>query len=155
MILSCPATILPAEVRGILRPRCYPRATKGQLDAAPDEKHSREAEPRLQSSGESPFPVFLATAVLAVGWSAVLWDTRFISAPDGAWDVLKYAFIGAYAFVTGMLIRRFDQSDLRPSAYASAVMRIILVLLIVAVLHQVRSAVPGRRRATRSSRWPS
>jgi len=36
-----------------------------------------------------------------------------------------------------MLIRRFYQSDLRPSAYASAVLRIILVLLIVAVLHQV------------------
>ena len=67
----------------------------------------------------------------------MLWDTRFISAPDGAWDVLKYGFIGAYAFVTGMLIRRFYQSDLRPSAYASAVLRIILVLLIVAVLHQV------------------
>jgi hypothetical protein len=90
-----------------------------------------------QVSTESLFPVFLATAVLAVGWSAVLWDTRFVSAPDGAWDVLKYGFIGAYAFVTSMLIRRFYQSDLRPSAYASAVFRIILVLLIVAVLYQV------------------
>jgi hypothetical protein len=67
----------------------------------------------------------------------VLWDTRFVSAPVGAWDVLKYGFIGAYAFVTGMLIRRFYQSDLRPSAYATAVLRIILVLLIVAVLYQV------------------
>lgn len=95
----------------------------------------RDEENRV--SGESLFPVFLATAVLAVGWSAVLWDTQFISAPHGAWDVLKYGFIGAYAFVTGMLIRRFYQSDLRPSAYASAVLRIILVLLIVAVLHQV------------------
>jgi hypothetical protein len=36
-----------------------------------------------------------------------------------------------------MLIRRFFQSDLRPSAYASSVLRIVLVLLIVAVLHQV------------------
>jgi hypothetical protein len=53
--------------------------------------------------------VFLATAVLAVGWSAVLWDTRFLSVPGGAWDVLKYGFVGAYAFVTGMLIRRFYQ----------------------------------------------
>jgi hypothetical protein len=95
----------------------------------------REEEYRV--SGESLFPVFLATAVLAVGWSAVLWDTQFVSAPDGVWDVLKYGFIGAYAFVTGMLIRRFYQSDLRPSAYATAVLRIILVLLIVAVLHQV------------------
>ncbi len=79
----------------------------------------------------------LATAVFAVGWAAVLWDTRFFTAPSGAWDVLKYGFLGSYAFVTGMLIRRFFQSDLRPSAYASSVFRIILVLLIVAVLHQV------------------
>ena len=114
-------------------------AMKGQLDAAPDEKSAQNGgrNEDFRVSGESLFPVFLLTAVLAVGWSAVLWDTRFISAPDGAWDVLKYGFIGAYAFVTGMLIRRFYQSDLRPSAYASAVLRIVLVLLIVAVLHQV------------------
>ncbi len=93
------------------------------------------------------FPVFLATAVLAVGWAAVLWDTRFVTAPSGAWDVLKYGFLGSYAFVTSMLIRRFFQSDLRPSAYATVVFRITLVLLIVTVLHQVlggATAVAGR-----------
>jgi hypothetical protein len=114
-------------------------AMKDRVSTSPDEQRAdggaREKEYRV--SGESLFPVFLATAVLGVGWSVVLWDTRFVSAPDGAWDVLKYGFIGAYAFVTGMLIRRFYQSDLRPSAYATAVVRIILVLLIVAVLHQV------------------
>jgi hypothetical protein len=113
-------------------------ADEQQSDAAPDGKPAKGGRNEdFRVSGESLFPVFLLTAVLAVGWSAVLWDTRFISAPAGAWDVLKYGFIGAYAFVTGMLIRRFYQSDLRPSAYASAVLRIILVLLIVAVLHQV------------------
>lgn len=120
--------------------RDVPRAAmKNRQSTVPGEKQAddggRDEEYRV--SGESLFPVFLATAVLAVGWSAALWDTRFVSAPHGAWDVLKYGFIGAYAFVTGMLIRRFYQSDLRPSAYASAVLRIILVLLIVAVLHQV------------------
>jgi hypothetical protein len=75
--------------------------------------------------------------VLAVGWAAVLWDTRFVTHPSGPWDVLKYGFLGSYAFVTSMLIRRFFQSDLRPSAYATAVYRIMLVLLIVTVLHQV------------------
>ena len=101
--------------------------------SAPDENY------RVRS--ESLFPVFLATAVLAVGWTAVLSDTRFVTAPSGPWDVMKYGFIGAYAFVTSMLIRRFFQSDLRPSAYATAVYRIILVLLIVAVLHQVLSEI--------------
>ncbi len=95
----------------------------------PDENYSVRSE--------SLFPVFLATAVLAVGWAAVLWDTRFVTHPSGPWDVLKYGFLGAYAFVTSMLIRRFFQSDLRPSAYATAVYRITLVLLIVTVLHQV------------------
>jgi hypothetical protein len=114
-------------------------AMKNRQSTVPGEKQAddRGRNEGYTVSGESLFPVFLATAVLAVGWSAVLWDTRFVSAPHGAWDVLKYGFIGAYAFVTGMLIRRFYQSDLRPSAYASAVMRIIVVLLIVAVLHQV------------------
>ena len=97
--------------------------------SGPDENYSVRSE--------SLFPVFLATAVFAVGWAAVLWDTRFVTDPSGPWDVLKYGFLGAYAFVTSMLIRRFFQSDLRPSAYATAVYRITLVLLIVTVLHQV------------------
>ena len=112
-------------------------------------------------STESLFPVFLATAVLAAGWAAVLWDTSFLSAPVGAWDMLKYGFLGAYAFVTGMLVRRFFQSDLRPSAYTTAVLRIVLVLLVVAVLHQAarvthRSRPPARplpRSSSASSRW--
>jgi hypothetical protein len=92
---------------------------------------------RVELSYESLFPLFLATAVFAAGWTAVLWDTGFVTAPAGAWDVLKYGFIGAYAFVASMLIRRFFQSDLRASAYASAVYRILFVLLIVATMHQV------------------
>jgi hypothetical protein len=109
-----------------------PAARRGKHD------HDLDADYRVRS--ESLFPVFLATVVFAVGWSAVLWDTRFITDPSGPWDVLKYGFIGAYAFVTSMLIRRFFQSDLRPSAYATAVFRITLVLLIVTVLHQVMGA---------------
>jgi hypothetical protein len=101
-------------------------------NTAPDENYSVRSE--------SLFPVFLATAVLAVGWAAVLWDTSFVTHPSGPWDVLKYGFLGSYAFVTSMLIRRFFQSDLRPSAYATAVYRITLVLLIVTVLHQVLGA---------------
>ena len=114
---------------------------------APDENYSVRSE--------SLFPVFLATAVLAVGWAAVLWDTRFVTHPSGPWDVLKYGFLGSYAFVTSMLIRRFFQSDLRPSAYATAVYRIMLVLLIVTVLHQVlggTAAVAEPRRARRRLR---
>jgi hypothetical protein len=86
---------------------------------------------------ETMFPVFLATAVLAACWVAVLWDTASATNPDSIWDVLKFAFVGAYAFIVQSLIRRFFQSDLRPSAYASAVMRIVVVLLTMVALHQL------------------
>src|SRR6266568_245818 len=108
-----------------------------QITKAAEGRRAGDPDQNYRVSSESLFPVFLATTVLAVGWAAVLWDTRFLTDPAGAGDALKYGFLGSYAFVTGMLIRRFFQSDLRPSAYASAVLRITLVLLIVAVLHQV------------------
>jgi hypothetical protein len=86
---------------------------------------------------DSMFPVFLATAVLAVGWSTVLWDPAFLTAPSSLWDMLRFAFLGAYAFIVQSLIRRYFQSDLRPSAYAAAVLRIALVLLVMTALYQV------------------
>lgn len=86
---------------------------------------------------ETLFPVFLATAVLAVCWTAVLWNPRFASHPAGFWDVLKFGFLGAYSFILQMLVRRFFQSDLRPSAYANALLRLIVVLLLVTALYQV------------------
>ncbi|HSK27150.1 MAG TPA: hypothetical protein VK894_09600 [Jiangellales bacterium] len=88
-------------------------------------------------SVETLFPVFLCTVVLAVGWAAVLHDTSGLAAPMGPWDALKFGFLGAYAFAVTMLVRRFFQSDLRPSAYAGVVLRIVLVLLVVAAVHQL------------------
>jgi hypothetical protein len=90
---------------------------------------------------ENMFPVFLATVVLAVCWVAVLWNTSSATNPEGIWDALKFAFLGAYAFIVQSLIRRFYQSDLRPSAYASVVLRIIVVLVTMAALHQLLGAV--------------
>jgi hypothetical protein len=90
---------------------------------------------------ENMFPVFLTTVVLAVCWVAVLWNTSSATNPEGIWDILKFAFLGAYAFIVQSLIRRFYQSDLRPSAYASVVLRIIVVLVTMAALHQLLGAV--------------
>lgn len=86
---------------------------------------------------ETLFPVFLTTATLAVCWTVVLWDPSFVRDPNGVWDILKFGFLGAYLFIFQMLIRRFFQSDLRPSAYASALLRIITVLIVVASLNQL------------------
>jgi hypothetical protein len=90
---------------------------------------------------ETMFPVFLATVVLAVCWVAVLWDTTSATEPATIWDILKFAFLGAYAFIVQSLIRRFFQSDLRPSAYAGSVLRIIVVLVTMVALHQLLGPV--------------
>jgi hypothetical protein len=86
---------------------------------------------------EALFPVFLTTAALAVCWTAVLWSPRFTSSPASFWDVLKFGFLGAYSFILQMLVRRFFQSDLRPAAYANALLRLIVVLILVAALYQI------------------
>src|SRR6266568_2445140 len=86
---------------------------------------------------ETMFPVFLLTATLTVSWTAVLWNLSVPGAPKSVWDLLKFGFLGAYAFILQMLIRRFFQSDLRPSAYAHSMLRIIIVLIIVTALYQL------------------
>src|SRR5215510_13595136 len=96
---------------------------------------------------ETLFPVFLLTATLAACWTALLWDPSFISDPSTVWDVLKFGFLGAYSFIIQMLIRRFFQSDLRPSAYATAMLRIVVVLILVAALHQVMHQTSLRTEA--------
>jgi hypothetical protein len=88
-------------------------------------------------SVETMFPVFLCTTTLAVAWSVMLWDPARLVSPSGQWTTLEFAFLGAYAFAISMLVRRFYQSDLRPSAYATVMLRIILVLLLVTALSQL------------------
>jgi hypothetical protein len=86
---------------------------------------------------ETLFPVFVCTTALAVSWAVLLWNPRTLLEPVHPWAVLQFGFLGAYAFAVSMLVRRFYQSDLRPSAYAAVVMRIVLVEVIVIVLHQL------------------
>jgi hypothetical protein len=90
------------------------------------------------------FPVFLCTVTLAVAWTAILWQPSVVMSPVEPWATLQFGFLGAYAFAVSMLVRRFYQSDLRPSAYAAVVLRIVVVLVILAVLHQLfESTGPG------------
>ena len=100
---------------------------------------------------ETLFPVFLCTSTLAVAWSALLWQPANVVDPSGPWSMLEFGFFGAYAFAISMLVRRFYQSDLRPSAYATVVLRIILVLLIVIVLHQLFAATGTENPVTNQS----
>src|SRR4029450_13172153 len=95
---------------------------------------------------ETMLPVFMATLVLSTGWTAVLWDDSFAAGPATVWDVLKFAFVGAYIFSVQSLIRRFFQSDLRPSAYASLLVRFAVVLSAMLALHQLLD-IPTRTEA--------
>lgn len=91
----------------------------------------------FQVRTEAMFPIFLTTAVLAAGWATILWEPTIVTGTVSDWEILKFAFLGAYAFIVLSLVRRFFQSDLRPSAYTSALVRIAVVLITVTVLHQV------------------
>jgi hypothetical protein len=93
---------------------------------------------------EALFPVFLCTALLAVAWTAVLYDPQpsfgSTSAPT-TWTALSFAFIGAYVFFLQMLLRRYFQTDLRAGAYVSGYVRVVAAMLIVVVVH---AAMPGQ-----------
>ena len=98
-------------------------------------KAAQEEDWRLRA--ETLFPVFLTAVVFAVCWTALLWPPGLSAQPSSTMDMLKYGFLGAYSFNIQMLVRRFFQSDLRASAYASAVLRVVVVLILIPVMHQL------------------
>ena len=111
-----------------------------------DAYYGRSVAAAGQDSGvrtETLFPIVLATVVFAIGWTALLWNSAITSAPATTVDVLAFGFLGAYLFDIQMLVRRFFQSDLKPSAYASAVLRVVVVLIIVLVMHQLPGFADG------------
>ncbi len=113
-----------------------------------DAYYGRSVSTAGQDSGvrtETLFPIVLATVVFAIGWTALLWNDGLTAAPATTVDVLAFGFLGAYLFDIQMLVRRFFQSDLKPSAYASAVVRVVVVLIIVLVMHQLPGFADGSR----------
>ncbi len=94
------------------------------------------------------FPVVMATAIFAIGWTALFWDGTFLAGPPTTvLDLLAYGFLGAYLFDIQMLMRRFFQSDLKPSAYTSAALRVVIVMIIVLVMHQLPLVGGASRQA--------
>ncbi|HEV2760031.1 MAG TPA: hypothetical protein VGV86_10740 [Acidimicrobiales bacterium] len=91
-----------------------------------------------QLRAETFLPVFLATAVFAAGWAAVLLrPSLFVSTgvERSTADVLRLGFMGAYLFTLQMLVRRYFQADLKASAYVNAVTRVASALVLVLVVH--------------------
>ncbi len=104
---------------------------------------------------ETFFPVFLATAVFAAGWAAVLGGASLTSVSPAelsdlaTTDMMRLGFVGAYLFTLQMLLRRYFQADLKASAYVNAVTRVVsaLVLVLVADLALLQDLTPQARVA--------
>jgi hypothetical protein len=96
---------------------------------------------------EALFPVFLCTALLAVGWTAALYDpgVSFGSSADPTvWTALSFGFAGAYVFFLETLLRRYYQADLRAGTYVGGYVRVVVALLVVLVLFAALGArTPG------------
>ena len=139
---------LPAEVRRLLR--AMRLAIRRGLAGQEREPSSPSCSPRSSSPSAGP---------------PLLWNGTFAEDPTTTLEMLGFGFLGAYVFDVQMLARRFFQSDLKPSAYTSAVLRVVVVLIIVLVMHQLplfsgaasgersgrsvrRRAVPDRRVAS-------
>jgi hypothetical protein len=113
-----------------------------------DAYYGRSVSAAGQESGvrtETLFPIVLATVVFAIGWTALMWNSTITATPATTVEVLAFGFLGAYLFDIQMLVRRFFQSDLKPSAYASAVVRVVVVLIIVLAMHQLPVFADGSR----------
>ncbi len=90
--------------------------------------------------------VLVATLLITIGWVFVVQpetvygrsftpgDFELRGLPAIPAESFAFAFLGAYFFVLQMLVRRFFQNDLKPTAYVNATMRIIIVILLVWVL---------------------
>jgi hypothetical protein len=92
-------------------------------------------------------PVVLATLVLCLGWALTFQPELLRQATPGATPLsgrsqiatapLQFAFVGAYVFIVQDLTRRYFRDDLKPGAYISAVVRVIVVTMIVTAVNQV------------------
>lgn len=107
--------------------------------------------------GEGFAPVVFTTLLTAFGWTAVLAPAyegawvfgAGVSGYDAPlWEALSFGFVGAYWFNLQSIARRYFQDDLRTNAYISAVVRIIIVALLVAVVYQLWGLVEGTGAAS-------
>jgi hypothetical protein len=94
--------------------------------------------------GGSRIPILLATLVITLAWLLVLLPAgmdKAITDPNELHvffipqaESYVFAFLGAYFFTLGMLLRRYARGDLRPKAYTHVAVRVIIVLILAWVL---------------------
>ena len=93
---------------------------------------------RLARQGRWPIP--LATIVLAFGWILALLPVKSDPPPASLTDValsfapqantVAFGFLGAYFFAINLILRRYARDDLRPKAYSTITVRVIVAILL-------------------------
>jgi hypothetical protein len=96
------------------------------------------ATARLARQGRWPIP--LATVVLAFGWILTLLPVKSDPPPASLTDValsfapqantVAFGFLGAYFFGINLILRRYSRDDLRPKAYSTITVRVIVAVLL-------------------------
>ena len=119
----------------------------GQKEIKRNPPASSHQSEEVNLTSETGIPIVIATLLIALGWLLALSP----KSPGGAvFDLEKspinFAFLGAYFFSLQMLFRRYVLRDLRPSAYISVSLRIILAVIGTSVF----VAAAGALKATYS-----
>jgi hypothetical protein len=93
---------------------------------------------------ETLWPVVVAQVVITVGWLLALLPSSSsnpVANIDGFFaffypeaEAPVYAFLGAYFYSMGVLLRRYSRRDLKPKVYASITVRILTVVILSWVL---------------------
>lgn len=130
----------------------------GQMDEIYGPEDTRSARGRLVPG--TRLPIFVTTLVITLGWFITL-------APVGASDVpvekrqellqlfvpfpsaITYAFLGAYFFSLTDILRRYVRGDLKPKAYSSISVRVLVVVILAWVLDRI--VTPASNGAVTSS----
>ncbi len=104
----------------------------------------RDGVQRARANSSNPYPIFMAAALIVLGWLLVLpvvddgpslADATTVSsyfAPRQTTYV--FGFLGAYFFSINLIARRYVRGDLRPKAYGSITVRILTVFILSWVL---------------------
>jgi hypothetical protein len=102
----------------------------------------REVSQATRINPANRFPIFLAAALIALGWVISL--PVATQSPAGPVDLVTlltprrttfvFGFLGAYFFAINLVARRFVRGDLRPKAYGAITVRILTVFAFSFVL---------------------
>jgi hypothetical protein len=104
----------------------------------------RDGVQRARAKTSNPYPIFIAATLLVLGWVLVLPVVNPSNAVADASSVASFltprhttyvfGFLGAYFYAINLIARRYVRGDLRPKAYGSISVRILVVLILSWVL---------------------